>query len=215
MLILISPAKEINAAAKPQQRPTLFDQALAQINAEVEVLDDEQTYRAIEMYHGLQYRYLKEGLNAEDYAFLDEHLVILSAFYGIIRPNDGIKRYRKDFTAKGAYKAWDDKIYQALIERDTVFLNLASNEFSKVMKRYLEDSVTFIDVDFYECKTDGSLKQHSTISKKGRGQLVNYIARTRQFDIEHLKRFNDLGYRYDASMSQANKLVFIRTSDKG
>jgi len=210
MLMIISPSKQMTEEAERSTNKPYFHNFLETISDGSELTEDQQTYEALDLYEGLQYRYLKEGLTNKDIDFLQETLRILSARYGVLKPLDGIRKYRKDFTAKGLYRAWGGRVYQRIAEEDQVILNLASNEFSKTISRYLEDSVKLIDVEFKERKEDGSLKKHSTISKKGRGQLVNYIARTHKLNLDHVKKFNDMGYEYQPELSDENKLVFIR-----
>ncbi|WP_339307086.1 YaaA family protein [Paenibacillus sp. FSL R5-0519] len=50
---------------------------------------------AIYAYEGIQYQYMAPGVfQHEELAYLQQHLRILSGFYGILRPLDGITPYR-------------------------------------------------------------------------------------------------------------------------
>lgn len=213
MYILISPAKEMTQTAPYTKRKPELEVDAVNLGLATEELSDNNYYRAIDLYNGLQYRYLKKNLTEDDLQFLDRHLRILSAHYGVIRPFDSIQAYRKDFKLKGAYKAWEDRIYRHLTKETNLLLNLASQEFSKVVTRYQEDDIRIIDVDFYEKKEDGTLKSHSTISKKARGQFVNYLARTKVLTDNHLKAFNDMDYQFHFEESTDNHWIFIRTED--
>lgn len=175
--------------------------------------NDSQLYRAIDLYNGLQFRYLREGLQEADIAFLDEHLHILSAAYGVVKPFDSIRRYRQDFKTTGLYKAWGDRIYQQLRMKDGPILNLASEEFSKTVTRYATHTDQIITVHFYEAGKDASWKKHASISKKGRGQMVNYIARKRIGAIHLVKGFDDMGYRFCEQESDEANWVFVRDKD--
>lgn len=214
MIVLISPSKEMNDHARvADQRPVLYEYAMTLAVPE-DFTTDLATYQALDLYDGLQFRYLKKGLDQSAWRFLGEHLRILSACYGVVRPFDGIRRYRKDFTTRGLYQAWGDRIYQALHQEGRTFLNLASDEYAKTVRRYIQEEDQMIDVAFYEQEADGTLKKHSTISKKGRGQLVNYLARTANLDLAHLKQFNDLDYQYDSRRSTQSEWVFVRPRDQ-
>lgn len=211
--IIISPSKEMtNQPRKSQRQPKLIQYAKEFSTAE-ELSEDTELYQAIHLYHGLQFRYLKEGLSEEDLNFLDGSLRILSARYGVVKPLDGIRHYRKDFTTKGLYKLWSDKIYQVLAEEKQPILNLASNEYSKTITRYATDEDRIITVNFFERTVEGELKKHASISKKGRGQFVNYIARNRLTTIESVKEFDDLGYQFSQNQSDDVNWVFIRPKD--
>ncbi len=197
---------------RSEREPELMQYA-EEFSTYEELTEDTETYQAINLYHGLQFRYLKDGLSEEDINFLDDSLRILSARYGVVKPLDGIRHYRKDFTTKGLYKLWNDKIYQVLTKESRFILNLASNEYSKTVTRYAMDSDCIITVDFFEQTSEGERKKHASISKKGRGQLVNYIARNRITAIEDVKDFNDLGYRFNKEQSDDSNWVFIRPKD--
>lgn len=213
MQIILSPSKEMAPEPKLSERkPILLERALELSQPEY-LSPDPERYQAIDLYNGLQFRYLREGLSEEDLSFLDDCLMILSAQYGLVRPFDGIRRYRKDFTTKGLYKAWADSIYQAVSQPKKPLLNLASQEFSKTISRYATEADQIINVNFFEQTADGQIKKHSTISKKGRGQMVNYIARHRIKQIEEVKNFNDMGYVYSPKKSEANNWVFVRLKD--
>lgn len=213
MQIILSPSKEMAPQPKLSERkPILLEKALELSQPEY-LSPDPECYQAIDLYNGLQFRYLREGLSEEDLAFLDDRLIILSAQYGLVRPFDGIRRYRKDFTTKGLYKAWADSIYQALAQAQKPILNLASQEFSKTISRYATEADQIINVDFFEQTADGPIKKHSTISKKGRGQMVNFIARHRIKQIEEVKKFNDMGYSYSPKQSDDSNWTFIRPRD--
>ena len=195
-----------------QRQPELIHYA-EEFSTHEELTEDTECYQAIHLYHGLQFRYLKDGLSKENFNFLDGSLRILSARYGVVKPLDGIRHYRKDFATKGLYKLWGDKIYQVLTEENQLILNLASNEYSKTITRYARDEDRIITVDFLERTAEGELKKHASISKKGRGQLVNYIARNQITKINDVKDFNDLDYRFSKEQSDDLKWVFIRPKD--
>lgn len=197
---------------KSQRQPELIHYA-EEFSTNKELTEDAELYQAIDLYHGLQFRYLKDGLSKVDFNFLDGYLRILSARYGVVKPLDGIRHYRKDFTTKGLYKLWGDEIYQVLAKENQFILNLASNEYSKTITRYATNEDRIITVDFFERNEEAELKKHASISKKGRGQLVNYIARNRITIIESIKNFNDLGYQFSNEQSDDWNWVFIRPKD--
>lgn len=211
--MIISPSKEMTEQPQTSDRRPELIELTQQISSGTELTEDSSFYRAIELYNGLQFRYLRAGLTEEDLTFLDDSLRILSATYGVVKPLDGIRRYRQDFTAKGLYKAWDHHIYQQLTQESRLILNLASDEFSKTVTRYSQDHDQLVQVSFFEKDEEGLIKKHSTISKKGRGQLVNYIARNRITDFEAVRAFDDMGYRFNEEESTGLHWVFIRSRD--
>ena len=69
-------------------------------------------------YEGIQYRHLAPGvMTADQLDYLQERLRILSGFYGVLRPFDGVVPYRLEMQAKLAvggardlYGFWGDKL---------------------------------------------------------------------------------------------------------
>ena len=56
---------------------------------------------ALSAYYGLAFQHLDAAsLTPEDYAWAGEHLRILSALYGVLRPADGIRPYRLEFQSR-------------------------------------------------------------------------------------------------------------------
>ena len=66
-------------------------------------------------------------------AFIQEHLYIISGFYGLLRPFDGVTPYRLEMQAKlsvngkkDLYAFWGDKLARFLAQETDLVLNLAS-----------------------------------------------------------------------------------------
>ncbi len=171
---------------------------------------DFPSYHPLDLYNGMAYKALdQDSLDEKSLAYLDDHLVILSAFYGPTRTQDLIKPYRLDFLTK--LKPGGDSLknlwledYNAYFKEEDVVINLASQEFSSLLDR---KSLNIIDFEFYK-DLDGQLKKHSTTDKKARGLMVRYMALNKIEDLNDLKKFNLDGFSYDEKLSQANKLVF-------
>jgi cytoplasmic iron level regulating protein YaaA (DUF328/UPF0246 family) len=112
---------------------------------------------------------------------------------------------------KNLYEFWKKTITKALndeLQKDELFLNLASNEyFSAVDAKMLK--VPVITPEFKDYK-DGKLKMISFFAKKARGLMVRYIIDTNAETIDDLKGFNYEGYAFDANLSKGNTLVFTR-----
>ena len=174
----------------------------------------EESYRAIEMYTGLAFRKFDiDSLNPDEKSYLDEHLVILSAFYGPINPEKLVRPYRLDMNVGikidglSLKNFWKDEFNSAFEDGETI-LNLASDEFSNLIDR---KKFKIYDFDFFE-KKDGKLKSHSTISKKSRGLMLNYICKNKIENLENLKNFNLEGFEFAEELSTESKLTFIKTA---
>lgn len=173
----------------------------------------EESYRSIEMYTGLAFRKFDiDSLNSDERSYLDEHLVILSAFYGSINPEKLIRPYRLDMNVGikidglSLKNFWKDEFNSAFENGETI-LNLASDEFSSLIDR---KKFKIYDFDFFE-KKDGKLKSHSTISKKSRGLMLNYICKNKIENLKDLKNFNLEGFEFAEELSTESKFTFIKT----
>ena len=74
-------------------------------------------------YNGIQYTYMAPAVFEDgQYDYVQEHLRILSGFYGVIKPMDGVVPYRLEMQAKAAvgnhknlYDFWGDNLYREVI----------------------------------------------------------------------------------------------------
>lgn len=178
-------------------------------------LATSHTTAAILSYKGLQYQYMSPDLLTEPALdYLQEHLRILSGFYGILRPFDGIVPYRLEMQARLAvtdttnlYHFWADTLYNALSFDKGPVVNLASKEYSKALLPYLKPTDTLINIDFVHL-IDGKLKTKATLAKMARGEMVRYLAENQIKTIEGIKTFTHPHYRYSKELSTESNYVF-------
>ena len=115
---------------------------------------------AVLTYEGLQYQHMAPEIFTEGaLAYIDRHLRILSGFYGVLKPFDGVTPYRLEMQArlsvkgkKDLYDFWGDRLYRELTEGDRLIINLASREYSKAVEKYLEPKDRFLTVEFGQLK---------------------------------------------------------------
>ena len=175
---------------------------------------------AILSYEGIQYQYMAPGVfTTAEYGYVQEHLRILSGFYGLLRPFDGVTPYRLEMQArlavdgaKDLYAFWGSSLARQLAAESGCILNLASREYSLCVSKHLEPSVRFITCVFGE-KTGGRILEKGTLCKMARGEMVRYLAEHRITEPEATKGFDRLGYRYAPTRSDRNTYVFLRSED--
>ena len=179
-------------------------------------IENRNTYKALELFNGALY----EGLNAKkfnksDNNFAQNCLRILSGLYGILKPNDLILPYRLEMgtklkTIKGnnLYRFWEDKLHQNTLEElnNEVLINLASNEYSKVLK--LNKIKSEVITPVFKDNKNGKLKVISFYAKKARGEMVNFIIKNKITDPEDLKLFANNGYNF--SKQDNGEILFCR-----
>ena len=167
-----------------------------------------------------------DGLNAktlaaDDLAWAQDHLCILSGLYGVLRPLDYMQPYRLEMgtqlvnpRGKDLYQFWGNQIADYLNKRlaadkTPVIVNLASQEYFKsVNKKVLKARV--VECVFEDYKGDG-YKIISFFAKKARGLMARYAIQHRLTLPEQLKGFNLDGYAYAPDVSSPERLVFRRS----
>jgi len=171
---------------------------------------------AVLAYEGIQYQYMAPGVFTEQaFDYVQEHLRILSGFYGILKPFDGVTPYRLEMQAKlrageckDLYAYWGDSLANTLFSETDCIVNLASKEYSVCVSKYLPQNVRFITCVFGEEK-NGKLIEKGTMCKMARGEMVRYMAENQIEDPEQIKSFDRLNYCFDPSRSNDNLFVFI------
>lgn len=177
---------------------------------------DAQLTPAILAYTGIQYQYMAPDLfTAPALDYVQENLRILSGFYGILRPFDGVIPYRLEMQsaiqvagAHDLYEFWGNKLYQALQFDQGPVLNLASQEYAKAITPYLQPADRIINVIFGS-EVNGQLKVKATLAKMARGEMVRYLAENDIHDVTAVTQFNHPDWHYDAARSSDNELVFV------
>ena len=172
---------------------------------------ETERYPAIVMFSGIAYRYMAPGVFTDDMlAYINRHLLILSGLYGALSPLDGITPYRLEMGTKGPfnlYRTWKEPLKDLLPESEEV-INLASAEYSRAVRQFRP--VT--DVHFLRPK-NGKLQETAVYAKMARGAMVRWMAAGNVQTSAQLQGFSELGYRYDASLSSPDSLVFVYSEE--
>ncbi|MBX3607855.1 MAG: peroxide stress protein YaaA [Piscinibacter sp.] len=169
-----------------------------------------------DVYDGLQAR----TLSLEDLRWAQQHVVILSGLYGVLRPLDRLQPYRLEMgtalrTPRGRdlYAWWGDIIAAHLNrlqrgERAPVIVNLASQEYSRAALRpALKARV--VECVFEDWK-DGAYKVISFFAKRARGAMARHAILHRLDTPAGLTGFAADGYAFAAGASGPDRLVFRR-----
>lgn len=172
---------------------------------------------AILSYEGIAFQYMAPSVfEGGQFKYIQNHLRILSAFYGVVKPMDGVTPYRLEMQAKAAigdarnlYDYWGDMLYHSVIDDSRIIVNLASKEYSKCIEKYLTSKDNYITITFCELSGD-KLVTKGTYAKMARGEMVRFMAETGIEDPTDIKRFNRLGYVFRADLSSESEYVFER-----
>ncbi len=172
---------------------------------------------AILAYEGIQYRYMAPGVFEDGhFDYIARHLRILSGFYGLLRPFDGVVPYRLEMQAglavggcKDLYAFWGSKLADQLCGETDFILNLASKEYSRAVTAYMPEGMRLVSCVFGEWH-NGKLVEKGTLCKMARGQMVRFLAEHNITTPADMRAFNQLGYAYAPAHSTDNRLVFIK-----
>lgn len=161
---------------------------------------------AILSYEGIQYQYMAPGVFTQDCLdYIQEHLFILSGFYGVLRPFDGIITSGHE----DLYGFWGDRLCRKVSEEDRVILNLASQEYARCIWPFLKPEDRFVTCVFGEQK-NGKIIQKGTLAKMARGEMVRFLAERNAQQPEDAMAFDRLGFRYHEELSRDKEFVFLK-----
>ncbi len=172
---------------------------------------------ALLSYDGIQYTYMAPAVFEDgQYDYVQENLRILSGFYGVVKPMDGVVPYRLEMQAKvdaagvkNLYDFWGDSLYREVLDGSRTIINLASKEYSKCIEKYLQPDDNYITCVFGEPEGD-KVVQKGVYAKMARGEMVRFMAGIHAEKPEQMKDFNWSGYQFDESRSSDQEYVFIR-----
>lgn len=216
----------------PQDLARLMDlsDALAQLNAARfeawQPCHDACTSRpALYTFNGDVYAGLAAAsLCADDVAWLQRHLRILSGLYGVLRPLDWMQPYRLEMgtalanpAGPNLYAYWGETLARALASECTaepqaepVLVQLASQEYFKAVPRRALGGLRVVECVFEDAKRGGPPKVVSFYAKRARGLMARYAAQKRARRIDDLLDFDREGYVYQAQSSTPERLVWQR-----
>ncbi len=182
---------------------------------------DSPSLPALRAYTGMVFQYIHPAdFTTEDFQFAQQHLLITSFLYGLLRPLDAIKNYRMEghirlpeHQHQTQFDYWKpiltDYFIEAIHQQGGILVNLASGEmknlfyWDKVCRK-----VQVITPEFYILK-NGKPATVAVYAKMCRGEMTRFILKNRIEQPEQLKAFEWEGFSYDAASSNAQTLRFL------
>ncbi len=233
MLVLVSPTKTQKAypgeslndssfvAQKDTILKTLQSYSYDELKTNMKISDaitknlheNLQDYKednlAVYTYQGASFRPLDPA--SWDVEYAQNHLGILSALYGLVKPFQAIGLYRLDFMVKFDYKLvdiWKDPITNYLNKENKTIVSLASKEYESMID-FDALKTPFIRLQFKESQGDTYVIK-STYAKTARGNAANIIIKNKISDIESLKALSFDDYQYNEQESSEYEYVYTR-----
>lgn len=114
------------------------------------------TLPAILRYNGVMYNHIDyQNMSPKGKKFFDEHFLILSWMYGILRPQDLIANYKLPIETRGLYQFWGEKIIDEIISlKPQKIYNLLPWSYEKLLclkkreKSLTAEGIEIIKPDF-------------------------------------------------------------------
>ena len=175
---------------------------------------------AVLSYEGIAFQYMAPSVFEDrQFDYIQNHLRILSAFYGVLKPMDGVTPYRLEMQAKveigdakNLYEYWGNLLYHSVIDDSRIIINLASKEYARCIEKYLTPQDRYITVAFCELSGD-KLVTKGTYAKMARGEMVRFMAENNIDNPIEIQKFDRLGYFFRSDLSSDTEYVFERKTE--
>lgn len=173
---------------------------------------------ALRAYTGDVYKGLQAStMSREDADWAEQHLIIASGLYGLLRPYDGVQNYRLEMKAalpvgrrRNLYDFWRDSLMEYVQSRCADWLcNCCSDEYARPVLTGLKLPV--VTPVFMDTKPNGTVGVVPIYSKIMRGVFARWLIDNRIAQPEQMKKFRGHGYTYDDVRSRPNFPVFSRS----
>lgn len=160
------------------------------------------------------------SLTAKEVAYAQEHLRILSGFYGLLRPLDLMQPYRLEMgialptsRGKNLYGFWGEFITQRINHdaaacKAKAVINLASEEYFKAVQP--KALALPVITPIFQEKRGKTRKTIGLMAKRARGNMARWIIRQHIATPIALCRFAEGGYAFDPESSSDTRLFFVR-----
>lgn len=182
--------------------------------------EDNRPMPALCAYTGAVFkRIAPKDFTADDFRYAQQHLLITSFLYGLLRPLDGIRPYRLEgdvrLPERGGVTMFDywkplltDFFIGEVKSRGGVLVNLASAEMKDLFDwKRVEAEVRVVTPDF-RVRKGGSLKTIVIYAKMCRGEMTRFILKNRIGSPDALRAFTWEGFAFDEGHSTEDRWLF-------
>ncbi|MBA2629005.1 MAG: YaaA family protein [Rickettsiaceae bacterium] len=219
--------RELKALSESEiKKIMVISDELAKLNfSRYQVFESLPTKQAVLAYNGDVYVKMgKETFSSGELTYSQDHLRIISGFYGLLKPLDKIRAYRLEMSIKlaknapdGLDKLWKEKVTKKLnhelrIHKNKYLINLSSDEYSATIDKKLLE-FPMINIHFRQLNR-GVIKNIAFNSKHARGAAVEQIIRNKIDTPAEIKNFNELGYKFNLELSDEGNYYFVKQNNQ-
>lgn len=160
-----------------------------------------------------------QTLDVEGAKWAQQHLLIPSGLYGLLRPFDRISAYRLEMKTalvvgsnRQLYEFWGSKLGQYMRDSgEREILILSSFEYAKAITPYLAPDTQVVTPAFIDCRSNGQETQVAIYNKMMRGVMARWIVDQRIDSLDAIVSFSGHGYRYSPERSTPDRPVYFRS----
>ncbi|MDL2342262.1 MAG: YaaA family protein [Patescibacteria group bacterium] len=165
-----------------------------------------------DVYKGVRAR----DLTVADAQWAQEHLLIASGLYGLVRPYDGIQPYRLEMKAalavgrrKNLVEFWSRTLGDYVNQQGADWLcNCSSDEYARATLKHLK--LPIVTPVFFDTKPSGVVGTVPIYSKMMRGVMARWLIDHQVTEPDQLMAFTAHGYSYDPVRSKPGFPAFRR-----
>ncbi|WP_461205971.1 YaaA family protein [Clostridium sp. DL1XJH146] len=177
---------------------------------------EKKYYKSIELFNGAVFKNLNYStLKKEEKDYINNHLMIFSALYGIVEAKEAITPYRLDLNNSLAphivnlSKQWKPYINQYINNQECDYIiDLASSEYRKLID-IQKLNKPYIKIDFKDYK-DNKYKTIGTFAKMARGQFLREMTTKNVSKIKDIKNLSAMNYVFNEELSNNKEFIFTR-----
>ena len=175
---------------------------------------------ALISYTGIVFkRIAPKDFTKDDLEYAQQHLLISSFLYGLLRPLDLIKNYRLEGDVRLSennnetmFNFWKPRLTDYFIaqikQQGGLLINLASSEMKDLVDwGKVTREVKVITPEFQVYK-NGKPATVVIYTKMCRGEMTRFILKNRLEDADSLKSFSWEGFNYNPRLSTDTQMVF-------
>ncbi len=178
-----------------------------------EGFNPEEAIASIDLYQGDVFKALDvSSLGDEEIQYMENNLRIISAFYGLLKPLDGIWPYRLEMGSRlpnylPLYQYWKEEVSHAINASSPEYIfNLASAQYAKVLSD--NHKAKWCDIVFQDKDTNGRYRVIAIHAKRMRGRVLRFMVQNAVTHPRQLLSFCEDNYGICESESTPHRLVF-------
>lgn len=165
-----------------------------------------------DVYNGLD----AKTMDVDDWSFAQEHIMVISGMYGLLRPSDGIVPYRLEMRCKhpngtqSLYEYWSTLLSNYIENtKCNELLICASKEYSRAVLKHISPSIRTVQPRFMQRDKTGELREKGLFAKYARGRMARWVIDEKIDTIDDIRNYSCDDVLFSEELSTKSEFVFI------